>query len=275
MPRRLTVLAGSGTLVPHVVAAALAAGEKVQVLALVPRPDLPGVKVVSADLRNPLAILWHLKTFRTTHIVMAGGISLGDTARQGLLQFMRQKGGQASGTGDVALSGIAGTLKSLTGADVVGVQDIAPDLIAEDGVIAGPSGNSISEDDLQFALRLARGAGALDVGQAAVSSGTRPVAIEDVGGTDDLLARVCEHRRAGRIGDAGALLILAKAKKPHQPLTVDLPAIGPETLRRAVEAGITAIVVEAGYSLVLERAKVKAVALELGIPVFGRVLQGG
>ena len=68
-------------------------------------------------------------------------------------------------------------------------------------------------------------------------AGKRFVAAEDVGGTDDLLARVARHRREGRIGDGAGALVLAKAAKPQQPMFVDLPAIGPHTVSAAADAG--------------------------------------
>ena len=40
---RLTIFAGTGALVPHVVEAALAAGYKVQVLTLAPREPIAGL----------------------------------------------------------------------------------------------------------------------------------------------------------------------------------------------------------------------------------------
>src|SRR5690349_8101515 len=106
---RLSLLAGSGALVPAAVAAAQEAGHKVQVLSLTPRDDLPGVKVVAADVANPLGILWSLKVFRTTHIVMAGAISLSDKTREALAKFAGSNGdsggqGQAQSAGDATIS---------------------------------------------------------------------------------------------------------------------------------------------------------------------------
>jgi DUF1009 family protein len=62
---------------------------------------------------------------------------------------------------------------------------------------------------------------------------------------------------------------LAKARKPKQPSFVDLPAIGADTVTRAVEAGISVIAVEAGASLLLDRPSIERVAAEKRVSVIG------
>jgi uncharacterized protein YbjT (DUF2867 family) len=53
MPRRLTILAGSGRLVTHVVEAALGAGDAVQVIAFTPQPERAGIGTVAGDVTRP------------------------------------------------------------------------------------------------------------------------------------------------------------------------------------------------------------------------------
>jgi DUF1009 family protein len=272
---RLSIFAGAGDLVPHTIAAALAAGYKVQVLALVPRPDITTVKVVDAKLDNPLGIIWSLKVFRTTKIVMAGGIDLSDSAREGLIRFAngsaeKSESEPAVPVGDAALSALANVLKKMTGADLVGVHELAPELLSPEGAIAGPVLSDL--DTAAFALKTARAIGALDIGQAAVVSGRRIIAVEDIGGTDALIKRVGELRQAGLAGDGSSALILAKAMKPQQPGFVDLPAFGSMTVENCAKAGIAAIVVEAGRSLLLQRADLVAAAEHLNISVHGMAL---
>lgn len=267
---RLTLLAGAGDLVPEVVAAALAGGYRVQVLALTPRPSLAGVRMRSGDLSRPLGVLWAIRWFRTSQIAMAGGIQIGDATRQGLARFFAGRGNARARApvGDSALSGLATTLKRLTGAELVGLQQIAPALMASEGHIAGPKPSA----ELHHALAAARAIGRLDIGQAAVTSGRRIIAVEDIGGTDDLIARVGELRRRGVTGDGSTPLVLAKARKPGQPAFVDLPAIGPQTIENAAAAGISHIVVEAGQTLVIGREHIAAAAVRLGVSVSGQAL---
>jgi UDP-2,3-diacylglucosamine hydrolase len=270
---RLSIFAGTGTLAPYAVEAALDAGYKVQVLTLEPRNDISKVKVITADVGNPLAIIWSLKIFRTTHIVMAGGIHLSDKTREGLIRFANKdtptNHASTAPVGDATLAALGSVLQKMTGADLVGIHEIAPELLAPEGPIAGPA---LSPDEIghaRFALRTARAVGALDIGQAAIVSGRRILAVEDIGGTDALIARAGELRRLGLAGDGDARLILAKAVKPQQPSFADLPAIGPHTIANAAVAGIAAIAVEAGRSLLLERGDLVEAANRLGISVIG------
>jgi DUF1009 family protein len=279
---RITLLAGSGALVPAAVTAALEAGHKVQVLSLTPRDDVAGAKVILADVENPLKILWSLKVFRTTHVVMAGAISLSDRTRESLARFARSQGGGETGNGgtgsgarseqsmgDGMLSHLATVLERMTGARVIGVHEIAPGLLAPEGLIAGPEVTPRTREGAAFALRGAREAGRLDLGQAVVATGQRMIAVEDVAGTDALLRRVGEHRAAGLTGDGADPLILAKAPKPGQPEFMDLPAVGPDTIANAAAAGITVIAVEAGGTLLIERAVLAAAADRAGVTVIG------
>jgi hypothetical protein len=54
--------------------------------------------------------------------------------------------------------------------------------------------------------------------------------------------------------------VLVKAPKPGQELRVDMPAIGPETVRKAADAGLAGIAVSAGRVLIAERAATIAAA---------------
>ncbi|MDB5561953.1 MAG: UDP-2,3-diacylglucosamine pyrophosphatase, partial [Hyphomicrobiales bacterium] len=275
MSNRLALFAGSGALVPYAVAAAQQAGYKVQVLALAPRDDLTGVKVVAADLSNPLAILWSMKTFRASHMLMVGGVHLSDRTREGLIRFAGGDQPDAGPVGDASLSGLGTALKRITGATLIGIHEIAPELLAGEGLLAGPALDEAQQGAAAFGIEIARGIGALDIGQAVVISGTRVISVEDIGGTDGLLARVADYRRRGLAGDGDASLILAKTSKPQQPLYVDLPTIGADTIARASEAGIGVIAVEAGRTLLLERERLLAAANAAGISLLGIAIADG
>jgi UDP-2,3-diacylglucosamine hydrolase len=99
-----------------------------------------------------------------------------------------------------------------------------------------------------------------DVGQALVTFGERIVAVEGAEGTDGLIERVMELRRAGRVQRAGRGGLLLKAAKLGQSLKVDLPVIGPRTIELAAAAGLAGIVVEAGRVLLLEGQAIIAAA---------------
>ena len=118
-------------------------------------------------------------------------------------------------------------------------------------------------------FEVVRALGAYDVGQAVVVTDGRIEAVEDAGGTDAMLARVAALRRAsGRLG-AKPSGVLVKRPKPRQELRVDLPAIGPDTAKRAIEAGLAGIAVLAGGTLAAERGRLVSCADASGLFVQG------
>lgn len=152
----------------------------------------------------------------------------------------------------------------------MGVHEIAPQLLATEGLIGGPAAEDIVWDTARHAIDLARQAGALDLGQAIVVAGKRTVAAEDIGGTDALLRRVGWLRLTRQVADGKASpLVLAKCPKPGQPLLIDMPAIGPQTIVNAKKSGVRAIAVEAGATLLIQRGQIKAAADRLGVSVLG------
>ena len=110
---------------------------------------------------------------------------------------------------------------------------------------------------------------AFDVGQACVVLDGRPVAIEGAEGTDAMIARVAELRANGRLRVDGARGVLVKAAKRNQDLRVDLPTIGPRTIELAAQAKLAGVAIEAGRSLIADRASTLALADKLGLFAFG------
>jgi DUF1009 family protein len=270
MPRRLAVVAGAGALAPHVIEAALAAGDAVRVFALTPQVLSSGVEQQRVSIEHPDVLFAAIRSFEASHLVLAGAVTLTDADRSRLMVALGANGQSA---GDAALSHLAVRLQQLTAATLIGPQQVAPELLCGEGQLAGPAATGPQLAAAGLALVAARQVGAMDLGQAAVVAGARVVAVEDVAGTDDLLARVARYRSAGLIGDApDTPLVLAKACKPQQPLFVDLPAIGPDTIAGASAAGISVIAVEAGRTLLLDRDRLLAAASEAGIAIVGLVI---
>jgi len=272
MPRRLAVVAGAGALAPQVIGAALAAGDVVRAFLLSPLTVPAGTEQEVASIEQPAALFDAIRSFGASHLALAGAVTLTDADRRRLIAAL---GDEGQPIGDAELSQLSERLQVLTGAMLIGAHQIAPDLLAPAGHVGGPVATAQRLASARQALRAARQVGAIDLGQAAVVAGARVVAAEDVAGTDDLLARVARYRAAGLIGDtAGDALVLAKACKPQQPLFVDLPAIGPETIAGAANAGISLVAVEAGRTLLLERPRLVAAAEQHGIAVVGLALDG-
>jgi hypothetical protein len=267
MSRRLTILAGAGALVPEVLGLARASGDEIQVLPLVDRSDLGFSEVFGAtDLPR---LIWRITSFRTTHITMIGGLRATTGDRENFKRFAGSKSGI---NGDSTLLKLAEKVLAVTGAKLVGAEAIAPGILAGEGLIAGPPADRATLALARFGLEKARAIGALDVGQAVVVAPGRILAVEDFAGTDALIGRMADYRALGFESAAG--LLLAKALKPQQSRLVDRPAIGPDTVAHAAAAGITAVAVEAGGAIVVDRPNLEARAKALGVSVVGIKLDG-
>jgi DUF1009 family protein len=269
MGGRLTLVAGSGSLVPPVARAARRRFEEVQVIDLYGRGDIEASRVTALPVSEGPAIIAAMKSFRTTHLALVGAVRLSDADREGIARTLGIAGKLGRSFGDIGLAGMGLVYTRMMGIRLVGAHDVAPDLLAPEGRIAGPevAGEDLSPVRLAFAG--ARAIGSIDLGQSIVYSGRRPVAAEDAEGTDALLARVEAMHRNGLVGTGGHALILAKAVKPKQPRFVDLPAIGPQTIANAAAAGISIVAVEAKRTLLLERDELQPEAESRGVSVLG------
>jgi DUF1009 family protein len=93
---------------------------------------------------------------------------------------------------------------------------------------------------------------AFDVGQAIVVIDGHVVALEDVEGTDALLARVARLRVERRIRAPAGRGVLIKAPKAGQDLRFDMPTLGPQTIEGVKRAQLAGIAVTAGQTLIAE-----------------------
>ncbi len=136
--------------------------------------------------------------------------------------------------------------------------EIAPDLLPPTGAETSQKPTRDTAEEASVADRIMAAMGAADIGQACVIHRGQPIAIETGFGTDWMLGSL-KSRPDGPGG------ILCKAPKPGQDRRVDLPTIGPETVTRAAEAGLTGIVIEAGGVMVVDRGEVIRRADEAGL----------
>jgi DUF1009 family protein len=113
--------------------------------------------------------------------------------------------------------------------------------------------------DLEFGRELAKGVGALDIGQTVAVKRLSCVAVESIEGTDACIAR------AGKLGRDGVVVV--KRARPKQDLRFDLPVVGPKTFLALAKIKAAAIGLEAGKTLMLDREKCLAIADRAGISV--------
>lgn len=155
---------------------------------------------------------------------------------------------------------------------VHGAGDVAPELLAGEGLLGDKAPSAEDRTDIETAFRVVDALGRLDIGQAAVVADGHVLAVEAAEGTDAMLARCAELRAAGRAGRRHPSGVLVKAPKPGQEERIDLPTIGPDTVKGAAAAGLTGIAVAAGRVLMAERAATIAAANARGLFLIGEKL---
>src|SRR3954452_10177718 len=149
------------------------------------------------------------------------------------------------------LSGV-GSILEQDGFRMIGVKDAAPDLLMPAGCITRAMPDRAAALDIARGQDVLAALGPFDIGQAAVVIDGHVVAVEDIEGTDGLLARVARLREDGRIRAKAGRGVLVKAPKRGQDLRYDLPAIGALTVEGAVLAGLAGIPVAAGNAVVAD-----------------------
>ena len=173
---------------------------------------------------------------------------------------------------DGLLRGLAKIFEA-RGFRLIGAHELLEDLLAPAGALTErrPSARDLS--DAVRAAQIVDALGRVDVGQGAVVAHGRCLAVETVQGTDAMLGKLeGDDRRAGAPTPSG---VLYKAPKPDQDKRMDLPAIGPKTVRLAKAAGLNGVVVKAGEVFLLDPVETAAAARETGLFVYGASCEDG
>lgn len=158
-----------------------------------------------------------------------------------------------AGGDDAVLRGVVRLIES-RGLNVLGVPDVAPELLLAQGPLGfyHPQANDLR--DISLGLAFVAALGGFDIGQAVVVANGVIEGIEGAEGTDRVLARVREQRMAAG-ADIASLRsgVVVKRPKPGQDSRLDLPAIGPDTAAGAIAAGLSGIAGLAGQVLGAQR----------------------
>jgi DUF1009 family protein len=263
----LGLIAGRGVLPREIARSARRRGRRVVAVALHGQAD-PALANETSQLTwlhpgQVDAVVHVLKAAGVCEAVLAGKVpklTLEDAAAlrpdAGALALLRRLTDRHDAS---ILAGVAAHLGE-HGIRLLPQAELVPELLAA----AGPYGSLRATEeqlaDVAFAWPLAKAVAALGIGQTLVVRRRAVLAVEAIEGTDEAI------RRAGRLAQ-GACVV--KVAAPAQDPRFDLPAIGPETLAAAVEAGVGLLAFEAGATLVLERAALEAEAAAHQIALLG------
>jgi UDP-2,3-diacylglucosamine hydrolase len=167
------------------------------------------------------------------------------------LRVLPQVWASFRGGDDHLLSGV-GRIFEREGFRMVGIKDVAPDLLTPEGCLTRAAPDADASADIALAREVLAALSPFDIGQAVVVIDRHVVGVEDIEGTDGLLARIAGLRQRGRIRARENRGVLVKAPKRGQDLRFDLPTIGPRTVEGASKARLAGIAVVAGNTLLAE-----------------------
>lgn len=297
-PRVVGIVAGAGSLPREIAAHVMARGDLVHIVSIAGEGDdtdlepFPLTRVGWAQIGR---LLRALRNASVSELVIVGAVRRPDVASlrpdfgvitniPAVLRILR------TGGDDSILSRIVRFFES-KGFKVVSPVDVMPSLRVGAGPLGQERMTAADRADVALGFDVVRALGPFDIGQAVVVADGRIAAIEGAENTDAMLARLVklpkpQQDMRARIlsqGDAmdaptttGRRGVLVKRPKPRQEMRVDLPAIGPQTVTRVLEAGLRGVAVLADGAIALERDELARAAdlAEMfveGVPDHGRV----
>lgn len=274
MPK-LGILAGGGVLPRRIAEHRIGQGDEVFVIAFEGQTDpamVSDLDHVWMRLGATSAALEKLREASVEDVVMAGPMrrpAFSDLTLDLRSAKVLARAGRKAFGDDGLLSVIIEEIER-DGFRVVGIDDVLGGYLMPEGPITAARPDAAAEQDMARGREVLHALGPVDVGQAVAVQEGLVLAVEAVEGTDSMIRRAGEVRRAGAPGP-----ILVKLRKPGQERRADLPTIGPETVRGAAAAGFRGIVVEAGASLLIDRKAVVSLADEAGLFVTGTAARPG
>jgi DUF1009 family protein len=159
---------------------------------------------------------------------------------------------------------IGGVIKVLEG-EGIHLRDstlLLKPMLAGAGVMTRRKPGKDEMTDVEYGRRVANALAGFDVGQSAAICERACVALEAMEGTDAML------RRAASLVN-GRRLALVKVARRREHLLFDVPVVGLGTIPVMRETGATVLAVEAGRTLMLDKAEMIAAADEAGIAIVG------
>jgi UDP-2,3-diacylglucosamine hydrolase len=265
---KTAIIAGQGRL-PAALAAAMAERPLVAAMDGFAPDGLP--TDLSFRVEQLVPFLRALERDGIDRVIFAGAVTrprldpaLLDQATAALLPRLMQ----AMAAGDDATLRVVIELFEEFGFAVAGVEDVAPALLPGAGVLAGTL-TPRDEADAARAAAIVTALGTVDVGQGAVVAQGLCLGVEALPGTDALLAQVAGIG-ALRPDPARGRGVFYKAAKPDQDRRIDLPTLGPETLRGVAAAGLGGLAFQAGSVICLDLPEMQRLAGELGLFLWAR-----
>jgi hypothetical protein len=277
--QKLVIVAGNGQLPFLVARGARLAGISVCVLGL--REQASAELAGEADRFEwvPLARVGRwiklAKKFGASELILAGGVKKADAfARWRIWRYVPDwramriwyRRARADRRNLAILGALADELQE-EGITVVNSIKYCEEAMASEGLMTRRNPSKQVLEDIEFGWPMAMKIAELDIGQSLAVRERDVIAVEAIEGTDAMI------ERAGTLVKGGWTLI--KVAQPHQDMRFDVPTVGPETIERLNEYSASALVIQAGKTIMIEKEKMIALADKYGIAIIGRKIESG
>lgn len=200
---------------------------------------------------------------KVQHVSLFGGV-MPDWRAAKLLMSLRDK------RTDTILRAVADELAK-DGLELVSSASYLEHLLAPAGPVTRRALSAEQLADAALGWRAAKAVAGFDIGQTVVAQDGAVVAVEGMEGTDACVARASGLARSQGREPA---LVVVKVAKPRQDFRFDLPVVGLDTLAAFGASGVKAIALEAGSTLIFDRARFAEAADAAGIAVAGFPSEG-
>ena len=143
------------------------------------------------------------------------------------------------------------------GVDVLPANTFMEAHIPSLGLLSARPPTEQEKQDIDIGLTVADRTSGLNIGQTVVIKEGTILAVEAFEGTDATI------RRAGKLARSG-LVVVKVAKRGHD-MRFDIPTVGMKTMQVLKRSGVSALAVQAGRAVLLEKEKIIEKANQLGI----------
>ncbi len=267
--QKIGLLAGTGRLPVEFTRAARGMGFAVTVIAVVPEVDSDLAQVAdkfysisAGELDKVIATLEQEQVTQVTMIgkvtkelLFAGAVSL-DNRMKRLLATLPDH------SDDTIMLAVVKEMAS-AGIGILDQTVLIRRLLPAPGLLTSRQPTAAEQMDIDYGFQMAKAIGRLDIGQTVVVKNKAIMAVEAIEGTDACIIR------GGALGRGG--VTVAKTAKPSQDVRFDMPTVGPDTLHSMISAGASALVIEAGRTLLVDKDTVIALAEENNITIVAMV----
>lgn len=258
------LIAGSGSFPREFAENAISRGLKVRIVGI--RGEVDPALEKLADRFEVVSVgqvgklVRYLKNYGISQVAFAGGVTRVNFVDGFRMDWtaIRMLSKLRSFNDDSILRGIIGLVEES------GMQVFAPSLllansVPKKGVLTT---KTLSEEEIfeaKIGWDAARAIGHLDIGQSVIVRNKTVIAVEAVEGTDATIART---KAVSGIGG-----VLVKLAKEIQDLRIDLPTVGVKTIEGMKDSRLSALVLEAGRSIILQPDEVVRLANSAGISI--------